>query len=274
MTRVDHYGRGQFRFEVRDGGPPDGPPVVLLHGFPQDSGCWDRVFPLLHEAGLRTLAPDQRGYSPSARPPSRRDYRSGELVDDVLALLDALEVTSAHIVGHDWGGGVAWLLAGTHPDRVRSLTVLSTPHPRAMAQAWLRGGQALRSWYMLAFQLPVLPEYLLAASLPRMLSRSGLPAPLIPQVRSRLDSFEARRAAINWYRGMPLSPRVPARRVRVPSTYVYGRRDPFLGPVAARATADFVQADYRFAELDAGHWLPETCPAEVAHLIRHRVANS
>ena len=160
---MDTFRRGDLVFDVHDSGPADGEPVVLLHGFPQDAGAFDRLAPALHSAGLRTLAPDQRGYSPGARPAGRSAYRVRALVDDVLALLDAAGLSSAHVVGHDWGGAVGWALAAWHPWRVRTLTVLSVPHPAAMAQAMVSSDQALRSSYMAFFQLPVVPERVLLA---------------------------------------------------------------------------------------------------------------
>src|SRR5919202_1224240 len=101
---MDTFTRDGLTFDVRDAGPADGEPVVLLHGFPQDGSAFDRLTPLLAAAGLRTLAPDQRGYSPGARPAGRSAYRVRELEADVLALLDAAGLASAHVVGHDWGG--------------------------------------------------------------------------------------------------------------------------------------------------------------------------
>jgi pimeloyl-ACP methyl ester carboxylesterase len=124
--------------------------VVLLHGFPQTSASWDDVAPLLHAAGYRTLAPDQRGYSPGARPRGRWAYRQSELVGDVVGLLNAAEVDRAHVVGHDWGGGVAWHLAIVHPERVRTLATISAPHPAAFTRAMRSSSQLLRSWYMFA----------------------------------------------------------------------------------------------------------------------------
>src|SRR5215217_5260440 len=174
---MDSFRRDGLTFDVLDAGPSDGEPVVLLHGFPQDATSWNGVAPALHQHGLRTLAPDQRGYSPMARPRGRGHYTLRETTRDVLALLDAAGLESAHVVGHDWGAGVGWALAAWHPERVRTLTVLSVPHPGAMAKA--TSDQALRSAYMAAFQVPVLPEQALlaggGAALRRMLRRSGLP---------------------------------------------------------------------------------------------------
>ncbi len=127
--RITTFSRDGLRFDVTDEGPLGGDVVVLLHGFPTDRTSWDRVAARLHEAGLRTLAPDQRGYSPGARPSDRDAYRLDELVADVLALIDASGRERVHLVGHDWGGALAWLVAGNHPTRIASLTVLSTPAP-------------------------------------------------------------------------------------------------------------------------------------------------
>ncbi|MFK5644981.1 alpha/beta fold hydrolase [Ornithinimicrobium sp. LYQ121] len=259
---MDSFAHDGLRFDVLDGGPTDGEVVVLLHGFPQDATAWAGVAPLLHEAGLRTLAPHQRGYSGGARPRRVTAYRMEHLVGDVLALLDAAGVERAHVVGHDWGGGVAWALAEQHPDRVASLVVLSTPHPAAMLWAVRHADQGRRSWYMLALQLPVLPERGLARMLRRGgLARSGVPVEQDRRYAARLGRARDLRGPVNWYRAMlrPSVGRRPGRggRVTVPTTYVWGSRDPFLGRAAAERTAQHVVGDYRFVEVAAGHWLPE-----------------
>ena len=120
---------GGLGFEVAVGGPAGGPAVLLLHGFPENSRMWDGVVPFLHGAGLRTVAPDQRGYSPGARPAEVTGYAIGEIVGDALGLLDALDLPAAHVLGHDWGAVVGWHLAAKHPDRVRTFTAVSVPHP-------------------------------------------------------------------------------------------------------------------------------------------------
>ncbi len=261
-----------MRLEVRDAGPADGVPVVLLHGFPQDGACFDAVVPQLHAAGLRTLVPDQRGYSPGARPWGRWAYRTSELVADVEALLDDRGLEAAHVVGHDWGGAVAWALGAWLPERTTSLTVLSTPHPAAMV-ASMRGEQALASWYMGAFQLPALPELVLPLVLPRLLRSSGLPPAAADRYARRLGSLGARRAALDWYRAIPFSRRRIGP-VDVPTTYVWGAQDPALRRPAAELTAGQVRGPYRFVELGAGHWLPETRPDEVADAVLRRVRAS
>ena len=272
------FTRDGLSFQVHDSGPRTGEAVVLLHGFPEDSSSWDAVVPLLHEAGLRSLALDQRGYSPGAQPSRVVDYAGDELVADVLALADAAGLERFHLVGHDWGGGVAWQVAQQAPHRLASLTVLATPHPGAMLKASRRSNQALRSWYMLAFQLPRVPELLLSRTMERTLTRTGLEGRHARRYAARFAAPASLTGPINWYRA--LTRRTPGRgpgpmaTVAVPTTYVWGNRDFALGRAAAQATAAHVGAGYRFVELDQGHWLPEHAPDLVAREIIARVGGN
>jgi pimeloyl-ACP methyl ester carboxylesterase len=270
MARVRQVARDGLTFDVRDAGPRDGEVALLLHGFPQDSSAWDPVAATLHGAGIRTLAPDQRGYSPGARPTDRAAYRMSELVLDALAVLDAADVERAHLVGHDWGGSVVWALAGRHTDRALSATVLSTPHPAAFSWSLFRSTQGLRSTYMAAFQVPAVPERVLCRIMRPWLERTGLPADDAARYAARMDR-ETVTAALGWYRALSLSSREPYPHVRVPTTYVWGRHDPALGRAAAERTRDLVSAPYRFVELDAGHWLPETRPVQVSTVLLDQV---
>ena len=267
---MDTFGRDGLTFDVRDAGPADGEPVVLLHGFPQDSSAFDRLAPALHAAGLRTLAPDQRGYSPGARPRGRPAYRIGEVVGDALALLDAAGLTSAHVIGHDWGGIVGWALGAWHPERVRTLTALSVPHPGAMTRALL-SDQPLRSSYIGAFQLPLLPERLLlaggGAGLRRVLRNSGLPEQLVERYVARMREPGALTAALNWYRALPWNAGDPVGRVTVPTLHIWSTDDPFLGRAVTEATAPFVTGSYRLEVLDGvPHWIPELAADQVADM--------
>lgn len=255
-------------FDVKDEGPEDGEVVALLHGFPQDSTCWDGIVGPLHEAGFRTLAPNQRGYSPRAMPKGASSYRRAELVADAAAMLDAAGVAKAHVVGHDWGGSVAWYFASMLPDRCRSLTSLSTPHPGAFASVAFKSTQALKSWYMGLFQVPRVSEAILRPGGPawRALT-TGLPPHQAERYAENMSRPGALTAGLNWYRALPVDmirPSVKARRVVVPTLYLWGEYDPALGRAAAEATADFVAGDYRFHVLEGvGHWVPETGAQEV-----------
>ena len=196
-----------------------------------------------------------------------------------MAVLDAAGARTAHVVGHDWGGAVAWYLGAHHPDRVDSLTVLSTPHPGALAHAMTRSLQPLRSWYTLAVQVPVLPELVLSRVLGPALRASGLPGHRAEQYGRRFASRSALHGPLAWYRAAGRRPPwevldgvgAGAGSVAVPTTYVWGRHDPVLGRTAAEATADHVTGDYLFVELDAGHWLPELNPDDVAGAVLDRV---
>lgn len=275
MVPMERYARDGLTFDVTDRGEQDAPAVVLLHGFPVDRHSWDAISDRLVDARLRTLAPDQRGYSPDARPtqPYPQAYAIPELVADVVALLDAAGIDRAHLVGHDWGGGIAWAVAGAHPDRIETLTVLSTPHPAAMARAMRDPWQSLHSSYMALFQLPRVPELLLGRSLVRTLVSSGLPRAAAERYAGRMREPGALTGALGWYRAMRYS-RGSVHRTRVPTTFVWGRRDEFLGRRAAETTGEMVLADYRFVEVDEGHWLPELQPDLCANEIVARVTGS
>jgi pimeloyl-ACP methyl ester carboxylesterase len=272
--RLHQFERAGLTFEVRDEGPVDaGGTVLLLHGFPQTPSAFDGVAPQLHAAGLRTLAPTQRGYSPGARPAARSAYRIGEIAADAVALLDAAGIDQAHVLGHDLGGLAAWALAGLHPDRVASLTVLSTPHPSALAWSMTHSGQGLRSWYLGFFQLPRLPERLIGGRLRAQLRSTGLPAAAADEYAAAMARPGALTGALGWYRGLAASRQDHIGRITVPTTYVWGRHDFALGRAAAQATGRFVTAAYLFVELDAGHWLPENDAGEVAALTLDRVGS-
>ena len=266
------FRRDDMELRAVDSGPDDGEAIVLLHGFPQRTSSWDLVAPLLHAAGYRTLALDQRGYCESARPRGRRAYRLSELIGDVIALLDAAGLADAHVVGHDWGAAVAWGVAGAHPDRVRTLTAVSVPHPAALLQAMLTSDQLVRSWYIGLFQLPFLPELLLTSPGPRTgkaLAETGMTPEMIERYQREMVTAGAIPGGLGWYRALPFaSPRGATAPVRVPTTYVWSDGDPALGRGGAERTRRHVDADYRFVELaGVSHWIPDERPVELADAI-------
>ncbi|MCW3840073.1 alpha/beta hydrolase [Micromonospora yasonensis] len=271
--RVDARG---LTFEVRTGGPEDGEPVLLLHGFPQHSGEWDDVVPALHAAGLRTYAPDQRGYSPDARPAAVEAYRIPELVADAAALLDALGLTSAHLVGHDWGAIVAWGLAAAHPARVRTLTAVSVPHPAAMGHALATDPrQKARSSYIALFCKPGKAEKVLlalrATALRRMLGGVG-DAARVARYADPMREPGALTAALNWYRAMTGADMKAVGPVAVPTTFVWSDRDIAIGRTAAEACATHVTGDYLFRTVTGvTHWIPDEAPGPLAEAILARV---
>ena len=272
--RITEVRRAGLTFDVRDEGPVDGEPVVLLHGFPERATCWRYVTPILNAAGYRTLAMDQRGYSPGARPRRRRDYVQSELADDVVALVDELG-GGAHVVGHDWGASIAWLVAIMHPDKVRTLTAVSVPHPGLFLKSWTRSVQGIKSWYMAFFQLPVIPEALASSrAFQGWARRGGMDEDAINRFRSEIVEDGALTTAINWYRGLPLSdPRSVGGNVTVPTTLVWSDGDMFVGHWAVDRTESVVEAPYRLVVLpNVSHWIPTEAPDALADAILGRVS--
>jgi pimeloyl-ACP methyl ester carboxylesterase len=272
--RMTSFTRNGLVFDVRDAGPIDGTPVVLLHGFPQDSRSWDAVSPLLHARGYRTIAPDQRGYSPRARPRPRRAYRPSELVADIVELIEVAGLGPVHLVGHDWGAAVAWALAGRRPDLLRSLTALSVPHPAAFIRAMLTSSQVVRSRYMFFFQLPWLPERQLTSGKPweRLLRSTGMSPVSAARDAQLMHDRDTARSALNWYRAMLLSsPRTRRAKTIVPTLYVWSARDTAIGPQGAALTPRFVTGPYTYEVLEGvSHWIPEEAPERLdALLARH-----
>lgn len=277
---MDELTSDGLTFDVWDLGPRRGEVVVLLHGYPQTNAAWTEVAPALAEAGYRVLAPDQRGYSPRARPRGRRHYRVERLVGDVLALADAAGTPRFHVVGHDWGGAVAWACAMWNPDRVATVTSLTVPHPRAFLRALVTSRQFFMSWYAMFFLLPVLPEALARFGPARRrfeetLRRTGLPDERLTEYRAVLDQPGALTAALNWYRAGPLTLPSRYRPVSVPALYVYASGDVALGRRAADLTERYVTGPFQYEVLDGvGHWIPEVAPQVVVDLLSRHFAQA
>ena len=270
---MEQYRRDDLTFDVREAGPPDGPVVVLLHGFPQHNDSWDAVIDRLTAQGYRCLAPNQRGYSPGARPPRRRDYRMSELVADVGALIDASGAQRVHLVGHDWGAAVAWAAAAEIPERLATVSPVSVPHPGAFIKSFITSRQGLASWYMYLFQLPRIPEWLLTrrrgAVISEFLQRAGQTPAAAARAARAMSEPGALTSAINWYRALPLSDlRAVNQKVSVPTLYVWSDQDVALLPKAAHDTARYVSGEYRFEILpDVSHWIPDDQPDKLADLL-------
>ncbi len=257
-------------FDAIVAGPPEGRPVLLLHGFPQTGLAWQRQIAALAGHGYRVVAPDQRGYSPGARPRRPEDYRMGLLVDDVVEITEELGWAAFDLVGHDWGGAVAWWAADAHPGRVRTLTVVSTPHPGALATA-LRtdDDQRERSQYMIDWRETPATEQRMLAHDARELR--GLYAGKVPQdsveayVR-HLSGPGALTAALNWYRAGRPDGTIGV--IDVPTLYVWSTRDRAFGATAAQETGRWVKGPYRFETLqDVSHWIPEEAPETLSRLL-------
>ena len=255
---------GDLVFEARSAGPADGQLALLLHGFPQTSFSWRYQLETLAGAGYRAVAPDQRGYSPRARPDGVEEYRIDRLVGDVIGMADALGAERFHLVGHDWGGAVGWQVAGRHADRLRTLTSLSTPHPAAFRRSIQEGEQRDRSSYMLFFRSPEAEPFFLdddAAGLRGLYTASGLPGDAVEEYVRVLTQPGAMTGALNWYRAADLGLVEGLGPITTPTLYVWSTSDPALGREAAEGTAAHVEGPYRFEVLEeVSHWIAEEAP--------------
>jgi len=261
---------GDMTFDGLASGPDDGDLVLLLHGFPESAHEWVTVMPVLAEAGYRVVAYDQRGYSPGARPDGVDAYHHTRLASDVLGVADALGAEHFHLVGHDWGALVAWSTAASAPERLRTLSILSVPHPRSFAAARAHDPvQIQKSGYIDFFQTPDGPEEVFladeASGLRRALAEMD-PTAVDAHVRVLSDPG-ALTAALNYYRAWDdsLDQIGP---VSVPTLFVWSTDDVAIARAGAETTGDWVTGPYRFVELEGlSHWLPEVAPDQIAALV-------
>ncbi len=271
-----HVAGAETFLRVLLAGPEDGAPVVLLHGFPETATVWRHQIPVLAEAGYRVIAPTLRGYAGSSRPRGLAPYRLDSLIGDVPALAQVLGIGPVHVVGHDWGGAIAWELAARCPEHVRTVTVLNAPRADVLRRAGLSSlGQLKRSWYILAFMPPVLGEALLARIGPRRLFQ-GTSAPgtfgeaELAEAEAAWAEPGVRTAMLSYYRANLRPPASRALRVAVPALLVWGEADVALGPeliAPTLATCD----DARLVRLPGvSHWSPAEAPDAVnAALLEH-----
>jgi len=268
------FERGGVRLHAVADGPNDGPLVILLHGFPEFWYSWRKQIGPLAAAGFRVVAPDQRGYNVSSKPPEIADYAVPHLTADVVAIADQLGQDKFFLAGHDWGAAVAWATSLQYPQRMRKLAILNVPHPAVfMRTVRTNPRQMLRSWYMAFFQLPRLPEWrfssnnfaegvraLVASSRPGTFTAGDLDC-----YRQAWSNPGTPTAMINWYRAVfRLRPPLPADlQVHVPTRILWGQRDMFLLPEMAHESVAFCDSAELTYFPDATHWLQHEEPAAV-----------
>ncbi len=258
----------------------EGPLVVLLHGFPEFWYSWRHQIPALAEAGFRVIAPDQRGYNTSEKPPGVRSYRIEHLVDDVAALIEHAGESRAVVIGHDWGGVVAWAVSMLRPEVVEKLVVLNAPHPGALQREFRRLRQLARSWYVFFFQLPWLPEAAIRFRGYRMLDRglrreSTRPGAFsdedIAAYKNALAQPGALTAAINYYRAAvrrnPFESARMLRQIDVPALLIWGEQDPYLGIELTEGLERWVPGIRVERIPEASHWVQVDAAERVNELM-------
>jgi pimeloyl-ACP methyl ester carboxylesterase len=246
----------------------DGVPVVLLHGWPDSSALWRNQVPVLTGQGFRAITPDLRGFGRSARPAGKHHYTLRGAVGDVATVLDACGVDTAHVVGHDWGAAVAWLAAMLLPDRVRTLTAVSVPHPLAPVTE----RQREMAWYQLFFQFEEIAEASLSYDDWALLRELTPGYKDIDRAIADLSRPGALTASLNWYRAN-LAPRMPGPPlelppVTAPTLGIWPDGDRYLDGARMRASGRLVKGPWRYAEIPGStHWAPLDAPGTVSDLL-------
>lgn len=265
-----------------------GPLVLLLHGFPESWRCWRHQLPALASAGFRAVAPDMRGYNDSDKPRGVSAYRGETLADDVAAMVQALDASSCFLVGHDWGGAVAWMAAMRHPQLIRKLAILNAPHPGVFPGQIFSSRQFLRSWYLFFFQLPWIPELSLRMLRLAPVRRIFRRDPIRPGAYSEEEIEEglaalrrpgALTAAINYYRAALRGARPGAsppgiwkRPVEAKTLVLWGMQDRYLLPACAEVPEELAPHLTLERIAEASHWLqvdrPELVNARLVEFFR------
>jgi pimeloyl-ACP methyl ester carboxylesterase len=271
-----------LRFEVDICGDPTSRRLALcLHGFPEHAYSWRHQLPLLARLGYRVWAPNQRGYGRTTRPADAASYGLDRLLDDVAALIDAADCDEVTLIGHDWGGIVAWSFALGRVRPLERLIVMNLPHPAKMLQNLPLSRQTLRSWYVFFFQLPRLPEMLLTARGARAVgeafrgmavNESRFPDDVLDFYRGHALQPGVATAMVNWYRGLrrsrPLLQRlIDAPAIEIPTLMVWGEQDSALGVELTYGTEDLV-SDLTLRYLaHASHWVQQDAPEDVNAIV-------
>jgi pimeloyl-ACP methyl ester carboxylesterase len=263
----------------------EGPLVVLLHGFPEFWYSWRYQIPFLAGHGYMVVAPDLRGYNETDKP--SKGYNVSTLLRDIVGLIKGLERDKAIIVGHDWGGALAWAFAARYPQMTERLIVLNAPHPAAFARELRTWRQLRKSWYMFFFQLPWLPEYVLgrnhATPLGWILYRtavqkSAFPPDVIERYRDAMSKPGALTGGINYYRAM--FTRVRSLRassgaiINVPTLLIWGEQDVALGIELTHDLEQWVPNIQIRRLPDSGHWVQQEKPDAVNELILEFLTNT
>lgn len=267
-----------LRLHVAQAGPPDGPPVILLHGFPEFWGGWLKQIPALAAAGYRVWAPDQRGYNLSDKPRGVAAYDIDALAADVVGLIEATGHRQVALVGHDWGAAVAWWVAGRYGQRLHKLAILNVPHPAVMVRTvWRSPAQLRRSWYIFFFQLPRLPEASLSRngwtnairSLKGSSRRGTFTAEDIERYRAAWAQPGAITAMVNWYRAAARSQGKLAGlgRIAVPTLMIWGAQDIALGREMAEPSIALCDRGRLVFIEEAGHFVQHEEPEQVNRLL-------
>jgi pimeloyl-ACP methyl ester carboxylesterase len=276
----DHFiDTNGVRLHILEAGPVDGELVILLHGFPEFSCAWRYQIPTLADAGFRIWAPDQRGYNLSDKPRGIKSYTLDKLAKDIVGLIDASGQNQAYIIGHDWGGLVAWYIAEIYPELIKKMVILNAPHRKIMIENLKNNPiQQAKSKYIFDFQIPWLPELRM-----KLKGYQGLKKAL--QSNSKPGTFseadfkkyyeawsqpKAYHSMINWYRAFIQNELLDdnnAKKIKVPTLLIWSENDRYLYSGMAQSSIDLCENGRLIMIKDSGHWIQYEKSEEVNELM-------
>jgi pimeloyl-ACP methyl ester carboxylesterase len=282
MAQIDIVNKevNGLTFKCRVAGNPADEPVILLHGWPENSHMWIGLMEKLSAEGYYCIAPDQRGFSPLARPEKVKGYAIEFLAGDVIGIADAFSIKSFQLVGHDWGSAIGWAVVAFYPDRIKSWTAMSVPHLKAFSDAVrFDKKQKKMSQYMSFFQWRGIPEWFLLKK-DRLNLRKTWKKSSPEELQDYLDVIgnkPALKASLGYYRanykllkkGQNMEDYLE---VKTPTLMIWGKKDIAIGPVGVEGTAQYMKGAYEYVELDAGHWLMQEAFEECYASIKNHLA--
>jgi pimeloyl-ACP methyl ester carboxylesterase len=268
-----------IKLHIVQKGDSESPLVLLLHGFPEFWYGWRQQIDFLAGMGFRVVVPDQRGYNLSDKPKGIDAYRIDNLTLDIIGLIDALKYKKATIIGHDWGGMIAWQLAIKYPERLEKLIILNIPHPKVMKKTLLKNWrQKRKSWYIFFFQIPWFPEFILSrinfALLRKVLIKSSRRGTFsetdLKQYQEAWSKKNALRSMINWYRAAfrTMFEKSVKSYIDIPTLLIWGMKDFALISDMAQPSIDLCRKGRLVFIEEASHWVQHEEPDRVNLLIK------
>ncbi|MFB9862887.1 alpha/beta fold hydrolase [Rufibacter immobilis] len=275
-TRAQHYSVNKIQLHTVEAGPSSGNTILFLHGFPEFWYGWKHQLAFFAAQGWHAVAPDQRGYNLSSKPTGVEAYTIDKLTQDVVELIPQVSQGKVVLVGHDWGGAVAWNIALKYPHLLDKLVILNMPHPEVAHHHLTHNPkQMLRSWYTGFFQIPWVPEVvsssfdfkLLESSMTGSARSNAFSPAEMEGYRTAWEQPDALEAMINWYRAYKYNPIEADQKVQVPTRMIWGKQDKFLGTELAQPSIEeCAHSELIFLE-EATHWLHHEFPEKVNQLI-------
>ena len=265
---------GDIHLNVFTAGPSDGEGVVVLHGFPENAKSFENQIQLLASQGFFVMAPDQRGYGDSDKPKKIRDYKMEFLAGDIIGMLNHYKKDRVYLLGHDWGSAIGWFLITFYEERFKKAILMSSPHWEVFKHHLLTNPkQIAKSWYMFLIMLPKIPEGLMSSQyFLEALGKSALNRPYpkenLLQLKKEWEEKMSLSSMLNWYRAMKdLKAHAPERLITVPTTLVWGARDPFLGESMAHDSLERCEKGNLMLLKGTGHWPHHENPEEIKGLL-------